>query len=43
VDSTGQGLANIRERYRYFTQQEVRIEEKDQFFSVAIPLLIVDL
>jgi two-component system LytT family sensor kinase len=43
VDSTGQGLANIRERYRYFTQQEVRIEEKDQFFSVSIPLLIVDL
>jgi hypothetical protein len=43
VDSTGQGLTNIVERYRYFTRQEVRIEETDHSFSVAIPLLIVDL
>lgn len=43
VDSTGQGLTNIRERYRYFTQQKVRIEESDQSFSVSMPLLIVDL
>lgn len=43
VSSTGQGLTNIVERYRYFTRQEVRIRETKQSFSVALPLLIIDI
>lgn len=43
VDSTGQGLTNIRERYRYFTRKKVLIGETDRSFSVSLPLLIVDL
>jgi len=43
VDSTGQGLRNIRERYRYFTSKEVVIQESKDEYAVSIPLLIVDL
>jgi LytS/YehU family sensor histidine kinase len=43
VQSTGQGLKNIRERYRYFTSRGVIIRETDKEFSVSIPLLVVEL
>ncbi|NEN22686.1 histidine kinase [Cryomorpha ignava] len=36
---SGIGLNNITERYRFFTDEEVEISEKDGYFSVSIPLL----
>lgn len=36
---SGIGLNNITERYRFFTDEAVDISEKDDFFSVSIPLL----
>jgi hypothetical protein len=41
--STGQGLRNISERYRFFTTQQVKIHETNRIFKVSIPLLEVDL
>lgn len=41
--STGQGLKNISERYRYFTTRQVKIKESDSQFSVSIPLLQAEL
>jgi two-component system LytT family sensor kinase len=38
-ESSNTGLKNIRERYQYFTNQEVEIEQHDQVFTVRIPLL----
>jgi len=43
VNSTGQGLNNIIERYRYFTDKEVNIKETDHKFHVSVPLMIIDL
>jgi hypothetical protein len=43
VESTGQGLKNIIDRYRYFTTREINIHETDRDYSVAIPLLIVEI
>jgi sensor histidine kinase YesM len=43
VDSTGQGLANISGRYRFFTAREVEINETSNKFIVRIPLLQVEL
>ena len=43
VSSTGQGLQNIRERYRLFTAREIEISESSGVFSVAIPLLTYEL
>ncbi len=39
--STGKGLKNIRHRYSYFTDQEVRISDAGNQFKVEIPLLKV--
>lgn len=39
MPSTKVGLENIRNRYRFFTNQQVVIEEKDEQFIVAIPLI----
>lgn len=39
MPSTKVGLENIRNRYRFFTDQQVIIEEKDGQFVVAIPLI----
>jgi hypothetical protein len=41
--STGQGLRNIKERYRFFTTEQVRITETSSIFKVEIPLLTVEL
>ncbi len=43
IHSTGQGLRNISERYRFFTTQQVKIHETNSIFRVSIPLLEVDL
>ena len=43
VVSTGQGLRNISERYRYFTPKEGSIKETKKEYIVSMPLLIVEL
>jgi sensor histidine kinase YesM len=42
VDSTGQGLNNITERYRFFTTRTAEIIETNDIFTVTIPLLEVE-
>lgn len=37
--STGVGLQNIRNRYAFFTQQEVEVDETDDYFLVGLPLM----
>jgi two-component system, LytTR family, sensor kinase len=43
VESTGQGLNNIRDRYRHFSGKEVAIDRADDYFSVSLPLLKIKL
>ncbi len=43
VDSTGQGIKNIRERYRYFTSREVTIKENENDYIVSVPLIVMDI
>jgi LytS/YehU family sensor histidine kinase len=43
VNSTGQGLHNIIERYRYFTDKEVKIKETGHRYEVSVPLMIIEL
>ncbi len=38
-ESTGQGLSNIKERYKYFTNKEVIVTETESFFNVSVPLI----
>jgi LytS/YehU family sensor histidine kinase len=40
-ESTGIGLSNICSRYKYLTEQEVIIVQKEGYFKVKLPLLIV--
>lgn len=40
-NSTGQGLRNITERYRFFTDKEVVINENKNSFTVSIPMLTI--
>ena len=40
MNSTKVGLENIKTRYRFFTEETVDIKENEQYFAVAIPLLI---
>lgn len=42
-DRTGSGLDNIKRRYEYFTENEIRVDKTGTDFTVAIPLLEVDL
>jgi sensor histidine kinase YesM len=37
--STGIGLKNIIERYKYFSERPVQIEENDGKFTVCLPVL----
>jgi len=37
--STGVGLQNIRNRYAFFTRQEVEINETEDYFVVGLPLM----
>jgi len=39
VESTGQGLKNIEGRYRFITNESVKITSDDKQFSVTIPLI----
>ncbi len=39
IESTKIGLANIQNRYKYFTEQLIAIEETETTFSVSIPLI----
>ena len=43
VQSTGQGLKNITERYRLFTTREMQVTETSAIFRVSIPLLKAEL
>ena len=43
VESSGQGLTNIIERYGYFTKRKVSILETNKVYEVSVPLLIVEL
>jgi len=40
--SSGTGLANIQNRYAYFTDRKLKIAEADLTFSVSLPLLKID-
>ncbi len=42
-ESTGQGLKNISDRYRFFTTEQVKIIQTNATFKVSIPLLLVEL
>ncbi|WP_207492079.1 sensor histidine kinase [Aridibaculum aurantiacum] len=37
--STGIGLANIRQRYEYITDQKIQIEDNETDFTVRLPLI----
>lgn len=37
--STGKGLKNIEKRYEYLSEQEIKIEVSEAFFTVILPLL----
>jgi two-component system LytT family sensor kinase len=41
-DGTGTGLENISKRYAYFSDKTILVEEKEDQFSVKLPLLEVD-
>jgi hypothetical protein len=42
IGSTGQGLNNIKQRYNYFTNNKVVVEETYAIFKVSVPLLQKD-
>jgi two-component system LytT family sensor kinase len=42
MDSTGVGLNNIRDRYRMLTHQEVEVITSQQYFTVALPIIVMD-
>jgi two-component system, LytTR family, sensor kinase len=42
VESTGQGLTNLRERYRFFTTREIDVVKSDTSFLVCLPLLMFE-
>jgi sensor histidine kinase YesM len=39
VTSTGHGLSNIMDRYGFFTERKVEVQNNGNTFSVSIPLL----
>ncbi len=39
-ESTNSGLSNIKERYKFYTDEVVEIYQDNQLFKVAIPLLL---
>jgi hypothetical protein len=43
VRSTGQGLRNIRERYAFFTTENIKITENSSSYKVSVPLLKAEL
>ena len=43
TESTGNGLKNIAERYKFFTTSELGVSQSNHTFEVSIPLLLVEL
>ena len=43
VTSTGQGLRNVSERYKFFTSRQVVVTESENSFKVTVPILQVEL
>jgi LytS/YehU family sensor histidine kinase len=41
-NSTGQGIKNIIDRYKFFTSRTIQINETSRIFIVKIPLLLVE-
>lgn len=39
VASTGMGIENIKQRFAYFTNEEVEIEETSNHFIISVPLI----
>ena len=39
IDSLGTGLANLRERYRLLSRQEIAVTDTAATFAVAVPLV----
>lgn len=39
VNSTGMGLNNIKDRFSYMTDQKVKVNETEDTFEIAIPLI----
>ena len=39
VESTGIGLDNIRNRYKLLSDDEVKVDESGESFTVSIPLI----
>ena len=39
LNSTGIGLQNIRNRYKFLTDEEIEVEENESIFKVKIPLV----
>ena len=39
TNNNGIGLDNLKKRYTYITNQEVIIDESENYFSVSIPLI----
>ena len=42
VSSTGVGLANIRNRYAFLVEKNIKVLENDEYFEVTIPTLNLD-
>jgi len=42
-ESTGNGLKNITERFKFFTTSELKVSQSNSTFKVSIPLLLVEL
>lgn len=43
VSSTGSGLKNIEERYRFLTSKKMEIKQTNRTFTVSVPIVLVDL
>jgi len=42
VESTGMGLKNIQKRFSLLSDQQIKIEQTADFFSVIVPLLNIN-
>jgi len=40
--ASGTGIENIKSRYRFFTNQEVMVQESEEAFEVRVPLMKVE-
>ncbi|MEM1124275.1 MAG: histidine kinase [Bacteroidota bacterium] len=42
IKSTGMGLKNIQQRFNLLSDQQINIQQTDTFFSVDVPLLLIN-